>query len=183
MTFTSSEWEAGIAWEEYLVGVKERASLWRHHWKRGELDELSRRRLEDLPGPRRVLILTEDWCGDAIRAVPWIVKACRAAPGVEVRLVDAALHDDLMTRYVTKGGRAVPVAIVQDVDGRELGWWGPRPAQLQTLVRQRLAELGPPAEEEKGKFFAPIMRWYAKDGGKAILDELILILERGGEPR
>ncbi|MHC4473610.1 MAG: thioredoxin family protein [Planctomycetota bacterium] len=183
MAFTDAEWEAGVAWETYLAGVEKHRDLWHHHYSQAELPENARARLGDLPGPRRVLVLSEDWCGDAARSVPWIVRAAEAAPGVSLRLIDIAGQDELMLRHLSKGARAIPVAIVQDEGGRELGWWGPRPAALQAMLRQKLADEGPPGSGEFGKFYAPIMGWYKKDGGRTILDEFLLLLERGGEPR
>jgi hypothetical protein len=180
MAFTKDEWEAGVDWPRYLAGVKEHASLWRHHFESAEVDGISRRRLNALPGPRKVLVLTEDWCGDAARSVPVIARALVGTPGVEVRFIDIAGHPELIDRHLTKGGRAIPVAIVADGEGREIGWWGPRPAPLQTLLRARILELGPPREEDRGAFYAPLMAWYHRDRGRTTLSELLLLLERSG---
>ncbi len=179
MAFTNDEWEAGIGWDEYLEGVEAHAELWRHHWNHSEVPESIALRLGDLPGPRRVLVLTEDWCGDAVRSVPVIVKALTAAPDVEVRLLDIRGHEDLIDRHLSKRAKAIPVALVMGEAGHDLGWWGPRPAALQAILRDRLRELGSPKKEEMGKFYAPIMGWYKKDGGKTTLEEITLLLERG----
>jgi hypothetical protein len=179
MPFTEAEWVAATSWEEYLAGVVKHADLWRHHWEHAEVDGLTRARLRDLEGPRRVLILSEDWCGDAVRSVPTLVRACEVASDVEVRLLDIANHPDTIDRHLTKGGRAIPVAIVMDADGNDYGWWGPRPAPLQKMLRRQLFELGPPAKGKLGEFYAPVMGWYKKDGGKTTLEEFTLLLERG----
>ncbi len=179
MSFTNDEWAAGLPFEEYLARVRSHADIWRRHWEHAELDDVSRARLADLPGPRRVLVLSEDGCGDAARSVPLIARACRAAPGVEIRVVTPADHAGLMDRHLTKGAKAIPVVMAADGEGRDLGWWGPRPAPLQTLLRRRLVELGPPSPENRGAFYAPLMAWYRKDGGRTILDEFLLLLERG----
>ena len=179
MPFTNDEWDAAITWDEYLLGVTRHVDLWRHHAEHAEVDEVTRARLADLPGSRRVLILTEDWCGDAVRSVPVIVAACEAAPNVEVRLLDITDRPEVIERHLSKGAKAIPVAILEDGDGNDLGWWGPRPAPLQAMLRQQLKEKGRPAKDEIGKFYAPIMGWYKRDGGKTTLEEIALLLERG----
>lgn len=179
MAFTADEWAAGIGFEEYLGKVEQHRELWLSHWESAQVDEISRARLADLPGDRRVLILTEDWCGDAVRSVPTIVKACEASPRIEVRVIDVSGHPDLMNRHLTKGAKAIPVAMVSDPAGNDYGWWGPRPAALQTLLRRQLIEQGRPQKDDYGRFYAPLMTWYRKDEGKTILDEFLLLLERG----
>ncbi len=178
MAFTTNEWKAGIPFSGFLAGVEKHRDLWHHHWDRAETPEGIRARLQDLPAPRRVLILAEDWCGDAVRSVPVIAKALEQAPSVEVRIIDIAGHPDLMNRHLSKGAKAFPVAVVADDDGNEIGWWGPRPAPLQTMLRDRIREEGRPTKETMGAFYAPIMGWYKKDGGRTALDEIALLLER-----
>jgi Thioredoxin len=181
MPFSSDDWNAAVPWEDYLGSVREKADVWQSAWRRATVTDADRARLEALPGPRRALVLTEDWCGDAARSVPVIVRAVEAAPGSEIRVLAMESHLALVDLHLSRGARAVPVVVVQDEKGGDLGWWGPRPAALQTLLRERLAELGPPAEEDRGSFYAPIMRWYRQDGGRTTLDEFLLLLERGGE--
>ena len=127
--------------------------------------------------------LTEDWCGDAARSVPVLAQAFDLAVGTEHRYLESGAHPGVILRYLTHGGRAIPMAIVQDEHGRALGAWGPRPAPLQALVRARRRELGPPTPETRAAWYAPIMGWYARDGGKTVLEEILVVLERGGTPR
>lgn len=176
-------WNDALPWPAYRESLADKTDVWAAAERRFELGADERRRLENLPGPRRVLVLSEDWCGDAARTVPVIAKALEAAPQVEARYLPSDAHGDAIRGYLTHGGRAIPMAIVFDEDGRELGAWGPRPAPLQALFRSRLAELGRPTEETRGEFYAPVMTWYAKDGGVTTVQELLMLLERGGEPR
>ena len=176
-------WEDALPWPAYREALRDKRDLWDAAERRFELRAEERRRLEDLPGPRRVLVLSEDWCGDAARTVPVIARALEAAPDVEARYLPSDAHPGAILGYLTHGGRSIPMAIVFDGKGRELGAWGPRPAPLQALFRARLHELGRPAEEAKGEFYAPVMAWYARDRGVTTVQELLVFLERGGEPR
>jgi hypothetical protein len=181
--FTPAEWEAGLVWPAYLESVKEKRDLWLSHHERAEVGPEEASRFAKLPGRRRVLVLTEDWCGDAARIVPVLAKGFSGAPGVEARYLPSDEHPRAIERFLTHGGRAIPIAIVHDEEDRPLGAWGPRPAPLQALFRARERELGRPAPEAKAAFYAPLMAWYAKDRGRTVLEEILMLLERGGRPR
>lgn len=181
--FTEDEWAAARPWAAYLASVRAHRDLWEAHARRMSLEEDALHRLRHLPGPRRVLVLTADWCGDAARSVPVLAAAFDAAPDVEHRYLASDDAPETLGRYLTHGGRAIPVAIVQDEHRRELGAWGPRPAPLQALLRARLRREGPPSPETKAAFYAPLMAWYAQDGGRTTVEEILMLLERGGRPR
>lgn len=182
--FTEDEWGAARTWADYLPAVSDKREIWASYTRRARIEEEALHRLRNLPGKRRVLVLTADWCGDAARSVPVLAAAFDAAEGaIEHRYLDTDSHPRTLDRYLTHGGRAVPLAIVQDDTGRTLGPWGPRPAPLQALLRARKRELGPPTPETKGTWYAPLLAWYAKDGGKTAVEEILMHLERGGQPR
>jgi len=184
--FSAREWDAARPWSDYLASVSDKRDIWEANTRRAKVGDDARARLEALPGRRRVLVLTEDWCGDAARSVPVIAAALDAARGVEHRYLDSDAHPDTIDRYLTHGGRAIPMAVVQDAQGRELGAWGPRPAALQALMRKIRREQGPPPKDDPdrlARYYAPIMQWYGKDGGTTTVQELLILLERGGEPR
>jgi hypothetical protein len=184
-SFTEAEWDTALPWDDYLETVAEKRDLWLANLRRAALEPDEAARLGHLPGPRRVLVITEDRCGDAARSVPVLAEALAAAPEAEARYIDIKQQPALIERYLTHGGRSVPLAIVHDEHGRELGVWGPRPAALQAIFRalQRQAGGVPADPEKKSRFYQRIMAWYARDRGRAIVQELLMLLERGGEPR
>ena len=181
--FTASEWEAAVTWSTYAASIDDKREVWDANFRRADVDEEVTARLHDLPGKRRVLVLTEDWCGDAARSVPAIAKALLDAPDVEARYLASDEHPRVVRRYLTHGGQAIPIAIVQDEHGRELGAWGPRPAPLQAIMRQQKRAIGAATAEIMAKWYAPILGWYGKDKGRTTLEELLMLLERGGDPR
>lgn len=182
----ATSWNDALSWAAYLETIADKREVWLANLRRAKVGEAEAARLAALPGPRRVLVLTEDWCGDAARSVPALAVALEASPLVEARYLPLDAHPEALGgALLTHGGRAIPMALVADEHGRELGAWGPRPAPLQALLRERLRVEGRPGadEESKGAFYAPIMAWYAKDQGVTALQELLVLLERGGTPR
>jgi hypothetical protein len=80
---------------------------------------------------------------------------------------------DLMDTHLTRSARAIPVVIVLDENYRELGWWGSRPEPLQNWVRSEEAQA-----MNKDDRYREMRRWYARDGGRTALDEIVRLLER-----
>ena len=92
-----------------------------------------------------ILAITEDWCGDAMINNPIIRKIAEAA-NTEIRTVLRDADTDLIDRYLTNGGRAIPIYLLLDEAGEVIGTWGPRAPKLQEFVMNMRAEL--PAKED-----------------------------------
>lgn len=170
-------WKDGYTWEEYLSRrVEKHRELWEGVHGGHRTPEWAVEAAEAMPGERKLLVLSEDWCGDASNTVPVLARLAEAASGVELRIVERDENPELMDRYLTNGSRSIPVAIVLDEEFEPLSSWGPRPAELQEFV------IG---EKEKGErpnaeIYRDARRWYARDGGETTLRELLELLADGG---
>lgn len=167
-------WEQGFAWHDYLEEeVEEHPQLWRGVWRKHETPERALDRLEGIGGAWKLLVITEDWCGDASNTVPILARLAEVAPNLDIRLVKRDENPDLMDAHLTDGSRSIPVAIVLDDDFEIVGSWGPRPEELQAFVI---------SEKEKGErptseIYRETRRWYAEDGGRTTLEELLDVIE------
>lgn len=78
------------------------------------------------------LILTEGWCGDAAQNIPVIEKIAANNSLIQTRYLLRDENLDLMDKYLTNGGRAIPILICLDGETfQELGKWGSRPQAIQ----------------------------------------------------
>lgn len=167
-------WEKGIPFREYLEEeVQEHEELWRGIYRKHEPPEWAVDRAREIAGEWRLLVISEDWCGDASNTAPVLARFAEAAPNVELRVVKRDENPELMDRYLTDGGRAIPVAVVLDDVLRPRGHWGPRPSELQEFVI---------SEKEKGErpnseIYKDARRWYARDRGETTLRELLEVME------
>ena len=103
----------------------------------------------------RILGITEDWCGDAMLNNSIIRRVAEAAD-VEVRVVYRDQTLDLMDRYLTNGGRSIPVYLLLNQQGEVISKWGPRAPKLQEYVlklRQDLPNSEDPTFKDKQKQF------------------------------
>lgn len=103
----------------------------------------------------RILGITEDWCGDAMINNPILQRIAEAA-NIEVRMVYRDETLDLMDRYLTNGGRSIPVYLLLNQDGKVISKWGPRAPKLQEYVmdlRTNLPSSEDPTFKEKQREF------------------------------
>jgi hypothetical protein len=100
------------------------------------------KRLEELREKQlRVIVISEDWCGDALLNNPLLLKIAEAS-GMEVRFVLRDQNLELIDQYLTNGtSRAIPIFIFIDQEGNEVGVWGPRAPEMQALVEKERAAL------------------------------------------
>ena len=126
-----------------------------------------------MQGAKRLLVIAEDWCGDASNTVPIVAKWADAVPGVELRIILRDQHPEVMDRYLTNGSRSIPIVIALDEDFREVGHWGPRPRLLQSWVMANRGTI------PKTELYPQVRTWYARDRGETTLRE---VLETAGIP-
>ncbi len=163
--------EVAPTFEQYLDGVERNRELWHAVFDRASVPEEVVAAARAV-GPRRLLALSEDWCGDAVNTLPVIARLA-SETGWDFRVVSRDANPDLMDAHLTNGrSRSIPVVIVYDEQFRELGWWGPRPEEIQEWI---LSEgLSMPSPER----YKAVRRWYAKDRGRTTLSELLEVVAR-----
>ena len=161
----------GVAptFSEYLAGVVKNAELWHGVYERVRLPADIVEEARAIPGTWRLVALTEDWCGDAVNTLPVVARFAEAA-GWDLRVLSRDDNPDLMDAHLTNGrSRSIPVVIVYDEDWNEVGWWGPRPDEIQAWVMEEGLSLSSPDR------YKAVRRWYAKDRGRTTMQELLEI--------
>lgn len=89
----------------------------------------------------RILVLTADWCGDAMLCIPIIKKIAEVA-SFDMRFLIRDENLELMDQYLTNGtSRSIPIFIWIDEEGKERAVWGPRAPEVQEMVSQMMADL------------------------------------------
>lgn len=164
--------ESAPTFEQYLEGVERNRELWHAVYDRAEVPEELVATARAAGAGWHLLALSEDWCGDAVNTLPVIARLAHEA-GWDLRVLSRDASPDLMDAHLTNGrSRSIPVVIVYDADFREVGWWGPRPEEIQAWI---LGEgLAMPSPER----YKVVRRWYAKDRGRTTLAELLEVLGR-----
>ena len=169
VTNHETDWTRGIPWESYLnEEVHEHSDLWRGVWERTRSPAEQLDRLSGIGGSWRILVLSEDWCGDASNTVPVLARFAADAPQLELRILKRDENLELMDLYLTNGSQSIPLAILLDDAGNAVGRWGPRPVELQEMViREKRA-----GERPMSEIYKDTRRWYAMDRGVTTIREL-----------
>ncbi|AOH53315.1 thioredoxin [Peribacillus muralis] len=167
---TLNEWFGkGIPAEEFISSMKvhkESLQSIQEHFsisvEDGDFfDELKAKEL-------RAIVITEDWCGDAMMNIPILLNIAEAA-NIETRMILRDENLDLMDQYLTNGtARSIPIFIFIDKHGEERAVWGPRAPKVQDYVMELRSVL--PAKEderfeaEQKEVFKKITKAFSEDG-------------------
>lgn len=119
------------------------------------------------------LVIAESWCGDAAQNVPVMQIMAEVNPNINLRVILRDENPDLMNRYLTNGGKSIPILICLDENLNELGTWGPRPKVLQDWLKKEKANPTMEMSELKEQF----QIWYTKDKGQTLQKEMLLLMK------
>jgi hypothetical protein len=159
-------WDRALTYPAFLAASSKHKGLWEGIYSIARLPEWAVAALP--PGiRRRLLVIAEDWCGDASSTIPLVAKLVDQVPGLELRVLRRDEYPEVMDRYLTNGSRSIPIVIALDEQFRELGHWGPRPRELQAWVMANRASI------PKAELYPKVRQWYARDRGESTLHEVL----------
>jgi hypothetical protein len=168
--------ESGLTFSRFLRSVQANQVLWREIWARATLPTEALEAAEAITGRWHLLVLAEDWCGDAVHILPYLARLEETLPNLEMRILSREENPDLMDAHLSQGTRSIPVVMILDEGFREVAWWGPRPGPLQELF---LREIKPLPREER---FPRVRAWFARDRGRTTLEEILALIPVGVSP-
>jgi Thioredoxin len=167
-------WDDALTYERFVAESTEHCDLWTGVYRTARVPDWARDAVVRLGLRFRLVVLAEDWCGDASSTVPVLARWAEETGAIELRILRRDEHPEVMDRYLSNGSRAIPVVIVLTETMEEIGHWGSRPAELQAMVV---------GERSKGRtsrvYFPDVRRWYAQDKGESTLREVLAVMERG----
>lgn len=167
-----SRYCAAQSFGSFVQNSRENSDLWQALARRARVSPDNVERLQAVRGRWHILVLAEDWCGDAVNTLPVFAALAERASNVDLRVLSRDDNPDLMDTHLSiRGARAIPVVMVLDGDYVERAWWGSRPDELQRWVDTVGRGL---SKEDR---YREIRRWYVRDGGESAVGELIALIE------
>lgn len=140
MAVTKERFAQGMTYDGYKAQMSKNAEQFEENERTVQL------RKEDLDAFRRakplhVLVLTEDWCGDALANVPIVGRIAKETGAIDLRVFLRDQNDDLMAQYMNGEFKSIPVLAFFDDRFREVGRWIERPAAVTERRKTMRAEI------------------------------------------
>ena len=112
---TRERFEQGMTLEQYIDHMSVNRERFVEKLDGTTIGPEDSRLLARLGTVRRVLVLSEDWCGTCLAHVPYVAKLVEGDPRIEMRLFPRDQNLDVMDQYLKKGlYRSIPVFIFFD---------------------------------------------------------------------
>ena len=129
-------------------------------------------RLKKIDKPITWLVLTEGWCGDAAQTLPVISKIADESDLITLKIIFRDEHEQLMSQFLTNGGKSIPKLLVLNSQNKVLNTWGPRPNTATKMVQDYKNKYG----QLDAAFKQQLQVWYNKDKGVNIQEDMLGLL-------
>ena len=107
---TRERFEQGLTLQQYVDRMSINRERFVEALEEATIEPEDTRVLERLDGARRVLVISEDWCGTCLAHVPFVAKLVEGKANIEMRLFARDANPDLMDQYLKQGRyRSIPV--------------------------------------------------------------------------
>jgi hypothetical protein len=170
-------YDKAMNYEDYVSLLGENFKMHQVHCKRFEKNITGEEEKQiKAVKPVNLLVLTEPWCGDSLAVLPVVRKIGEINGSWSVKVLRRDENLELMDRFLTRGGRAVPLFFFLADDYSLLFKWGPRPRAAQDIFEAHRRQLQE-GTIEKMDVVKKIRHFYSKNHGKAILSELMSVLK------
>jgi hypothetical protein len=134
---TPERFAQGLTFAQYLAQMRTNKARFEQGMADAEITPADR---EAIHGRKlKILVITEDWCGDALVGFPALARLVDGAPDVEMRVFLRDENPDVMDQYLKRGlYRTIPVIVFFDEQMNELARYMERQdvvTELRTLLK------------------------------------------------
>ena len=118
---TKERFAQGLTLPQYLDQMGVNRDRFERTMAASTVTPADRQVLERLGRPRRVLVITEDWCGTSLAVVPHVAKLVAENADIDLRVFLRDANPDVMDRFLKRGVyRSIPVVAFFDEEMNEL---------------------------------------------------------------
>jgi hypothetical protein len=139
---TRERFEQGLTFQQYLDQMGTNKEKFGQFLSEIKIRPEDRDALARLGKKLKCMIITEDWCGDALYNVPVLAKLVEGNPNIEVRVFLRDKNPDLMDQYLNQGMfRSIPVFAFFDEKMNEVARFIERPPAQTEEIEKKMLEV------------------------------------------
>jgi len=139
---TKERFLQGMTFQQYLDQMGTNKEKFMEFLREVKIRPEDREALKKLGKKLNVLVITEDWCGDALYNVPVFAKLVEGNPNVELRVFLRDKNPDLMDQYLNQGiYRSIPVFAFFDESMTEVARFLERPKEQTEEIEKKMLEV------------------------------------------
>jgi hypothetical protein len=137
---TKEQFKQGMTMDQYLAQMGTNKDKFVEFLNTIKIDAADKGALDKYGKKLNVLVITEDWCGDALYNVPVLAKMVEGNPNIEMRIFLRDKNKELMDQYLNQGMyRSIPVFAFFDENMNEVARFLERPpAQTEEIEKKML---------------------------------------------
>jgi len=139
---TRERFEQGMTFQQYLDQMGTNKETFAKFLSEIKIRPEDKEALAKLGKKLKVMVITEDWCGDALYNVPVLAKLVEGTPNVELRVFLRDKNADLMDQYLNQGMfRSIPVFAFFDESMSEVARLVERPGKITEQLEKKMLEV------------------------------------------
>ena len=139
---TKERFAQGMTFQQYLDQMGTNKEKFVQFLGEITIKSEDRAALDKLGKKLKVLVITEDWCGDALYNVPVMAKLVENNPNIEMRVFLRDKNPDLMNQYLNQAMfRSIPVFVFFDEAMHELARFIERPPAQTEEIEKKMLEV------------------------------------------
>jgi Thioredoxin len=139
---TRERFEQGMTFQQYLDQMGTNKETFTKFLSEIKVRPEDKEALAKLGKKLKVMVITEDWCGDALYNVPVLAKLVEGTPNIEMRVFLRDKNADLMDQYLNQGMfRSIPVFAFFDENMNEVARLLERPAKITEQLEKKMLEV------------------------------------------
>jgi len=139
---TKERFMHGMTFQQYLDQMGTNKEKFLEFLKEIKIRPEDREALKKLGRKLNVLVITEDWCGDALYNFPVLAKLVEGNPNVEMRVFLRDKNPDLTDQYLNQGiYRSIPVFAFFDEKMKEVARFIERPPKVTEVIEKKMLEV------------------------------------------
>lgn len=192
--FTQADWEKGLSISDLIAGMTANKEAMQRRYHTIELTGSEKDRLMSLSIPRRLMVLTEEWCSDCLMNLPVLARLAETASNIDIRFFVRKDWPELRAYFNGRDIYSLPTVQVLDESFKPLSVWVERPqAAHQRLAEwkeahpevehtRRRADLTSEQKREMLRNFSDLLlgdmeKWYTQDLQSETVHEVTEMLE------